>query len=48
MRERFIELKDKGKLVGVGTIQDILAKAPNCKTIEELYLHLSENGEENE
>lgn len=39
---------DKGKLIGVGTIQEILAKTPDCKNLEDLYLHLSENGEEDE
>lgn len=72
LREKFIELKnkgntiilsthllaliedlcdyylmiDKGNLIGVGTIQEILAKTPNCKNLEDLYLHLSEDGEE--
>jgi len=74
LREKFIELKnkgntiilsthllalienlcdyylmiDKGNLIGVGTIQEILAKTPNCKNLEDLYLHLSEDGEEDE
>ncbi len=39
---------DKGKLIGVGTIQEILAKTPDCKNLEDLYLHLSEGGEEAE
>lgn len=39
---------DKGKLIGVGTIQEILAKTPNCKSLEDLYLHLSEEGVEND
>lgn len=36
---------DKGKLIGVGTIQEILTITPNCKNLEDLYLHLSEGGE---
>ena len=39
---------DKGKLIGVGTIQEILAKTPDCKNLEDLYLHLSEDGEKDE
>lgn len=39
---------DKGKLIGVGTIKEILAKTPNCKSLEDLYLHLSEKGEEDD
>lgn len=39
---------DKGKLIGVGTIQEILAKTPDCKSLEDLYLHLSKDGEEND
>ncbi len=39
---------DKGNFIGVGTIQEILAKTPDCKNLEDLYLHLSEGGEEDE
>lgn len=39
---------DKGQLIGVGTIEEILAKTPDCKNLEDLYLHLSEDGEKNE
>lgn len=39
---------DNGKLIGLGTIKEILEKTPNCKNLEELYLYLSKNGEEDE
>lgn len=39
---------DKGELIGVGRIQEILAKTPDCKNLEDLYLHLSDGGEEDE
>src|SRR5699024_5629110 len=39
---------DQGKLIGVGSIQEILAKTSDCKNLEDLYLHLSEGGEEAE
>lgn len=39
---------DKGELIGVGTIQEILAKTPGCRNLEDLYLHLSEDGEQDE
>lgn len=39
---------DKGNLIGVGTIEEILEKTPNCKNLEDLYLHLSKDGEEDE
>lgn len=39
---------DQGKLIGVGSIQEILAKTPDDKNLEDLYLHLSEGGEEAE
>lgn len=39
---------DKGKLIGAGTITQILATTPNCKNLEDLYLYLSEDGEKNE
>lgn len=39
---------DKGKLIGVGKIEEILEKTPGCKSLEDLYLHLSEDGEEDE
>lgn len=39
---------DKGKLIGVGTIQEILAKTPDCRNLEDLYLYLSEDGEQDE
>ena len=36
---------DEGKLIGVGTIKEILTKTPDCKNLEDLYLHLSAGGE---
>lgn len=39
---------DKGKLIGIGTIEEILDKTPGCKNLEQLYLHLSNGGEESE
>lgn len=38
---------DKGRLIEVGTIEEILEKSPNCKNLEDLYLYLSESNEEN-
>ena len=39
---------NKGKLIGSGTLKETLAKTPDCKNLEDLYLHLSKDGEENE
>lgn len=39
---------DKGKLIGVGTIGEILEKTPGCRNLEDLYLHLSKDGEQDE
>lgn len=38
---------DKGKLIGVGRIEEILEKTPDCKSLEDLYLYLSEDGDKN-
>lgn len=39
---------DKGELIGFGEIEEILQHTPGCESLEDLYLHLSEAGEENE
>lgn len=39
---------DKGELIGVGTIREILEKTPGCRNLEDLYLHLSKDGEQDE
>lgn len=37
---------DKGELIGFGAIEEILKHTPRCESLEDLYLHLSETGED--
>lgn len=38
---------NKGELIGVGSLGEIIEKEPECKSLEDLYLYLARNKEEN-
>lgn len=37
---------DHGKLIGVGSIEEILARETDCKNLEDLYLYPAQNNED--